>query len=222
MSTQFSTFRERFSHLKRFLFAARPAFSVFFEKMLDIPLESRHTLPTSMIFKRKLCRGKNRFWGSRKGKHLLGIAAAGEKEQIGLSQKACDLFQMPPANTLLIFGNEQTDILVSRPKAIRQVANRVFSAMERKTEHQDKSGKEEQSRRAHSSRLFYSSSSARSNQMVAISIASAMDFFSVLGSSKREFPFSSIFLSGKWQARKWPGSTSVSGGGTRLHLSQAM
>ena len=40
--------------------------------------------------------------------------------------------------------------------------------------------------------------------------------------SKRYLPFSSIFLSRKWQATKWPGSTSTYGGGTRLHFSQAI
>ena len=48
------------------------------------------------------------------------------------------------------------------------------------------------------------------------------DFFSVRTASNRYAPFSSILRSGKWQATKWPGSTSRNGGGTRLHSSHAI
>lgn len=75
--------------------------------------------------------GGKHVYGMPKGKHIFGTAKVGEKGQIVIPKEARDLFHIRPGDTLLILGDEDSGILVSRPKVLHRAANQIFETMER-------------------------------------------------------------------------------------------
>ncbi len=66
-----------------------------------------------------------------RGKHLFGTVKVGEKGQIVIPKEARDLFGISPGDTLLILGDEENGIFISRPEVISDAANRVFASIDR-------------------------------------------------------------------------------------------
>ncbi len=69
------------------------------------------------------------------GKHLLGkgntrrvfgTARVGDRGQIVIPKEARDLFQIQPGDTLLILGEEETGLIVSKPEVLADIANKLF------------------------------------------------------------------------------------------------
>ena len=75
-------------------------------------------------------RGKHRL-GMPKGKHIFGTARVGDKGQIVIPKQARALFGIQPGDTLLILGDEQTGIIVTKPDVIETAAAQIFEQMER-------------------------------------------------------------------------------------------
>ena len=65
------------------------------------------------------------------GRHIFGTARVGEKGQIVIPKEARQLFGIQPGDTLLILGDESSGILVSRPQALEEAADKIFETMER-------------------------------------------------------------------------------------------
>ena len=65
------------------------------------------------------------------GKHLYGMVKVGEKGQIVIPKDARTLFCIQPGDTLLILGDEQTGIIVTKPDVIETAAAQIFEQMER-------------------------------------------------------------------------------------------
>lgn len=75
------------------------------------------------------------------GKHLLGksnsrrvfgTAKVGDRGQIVIPKEARELFNIHPGDTLLILGEEDTGLIVSRPEVISDIANRLFNSVKEK------------------------------------------------------------------------------------------
>ena len=75
------------------------------------------------------------------GKHLLGkgnsrrvfgTAKVGDRGQIVIPKEARELFKIRPGDTLLILGEESKGLIVSRPELLRDLADQVFNAEEKK------------------------------------------------------------------------------------------
>ena len=75
------------------------------------------------------------------GKHVLGkinqqrvfgTAKVGDRGQIVIPKEARMLFGVQPGDTLLILGDEQTGIIVTKPEVIEDAAMKIFEEMERK------------------------------------------------------------------------------------------
>ena len=66
-----------------------------------------------------------------KGYHIFGTAKVGEKGQIVIPKDARTLFGIQPGDTLLILGDEQTGIIVTKPDVIETAAAQIFEQMER-------------------------------------------------------------------------------------------
>ena len=77
-----------------------------------------------------MARGKQ-ILGLPKGKHLFGTAKVGEKGQIVIPKEARTLFGVQPGDTLLILGDEQMGIIVTKPEVIENAAMKIFEEMER-------------------------------------------------------------------------------------------
>ena len=75
--------------------------------------------------------GGQHLLGKPKGKHIFGTAKVGEKGQIVIPKEARTLFGVQPGDTLLILGDEQMGIIVTKPEVIENAAMKIFEEMER-------------------------------------------------------------------------------------------
>ena len=76
-------------------------------------------------------------YGMPKGRHIFGTAKVGEKGQIVIPKEARELFGIRPGDTLLVLGDDQNGVILSRPEVLHQAANRIFNNMERKNDGND-------------------------------------------------------------------------------------
>ena len=65
------------------------------------------------------------------GRHAWTVTV-GTKGQIVIPKEARTLFGVQPGDTLLILGDEQTGIIVTKPEVIEDAAMKIFEEMERK------------------------------------------------------------------------------------------
>ena len=74
------------------------------------------------------------------GKHLLGkgnsrrvfgTAKVGDRGQIVIPKEARELFNIRPGDTLLILGEENKGLIVSRPELLRDLADQIFDSEEK-------------------------------------------------------------------------------------------
>ena len=63
-------------------------------------------------------------------RHIFGTAKVGEKGQIVIPKEARTIFQVKPGDTLLILGDEETGIIVTKPDVLRDAAIEIFEKME--------------------------------------------------------------------------------------------
>lgn len=71
------------------------------------------------------------------GKHILGrgnsrrafgTAKVGDRGQIVIPKEARELFNIRPGDTLLIIGEENKGLIVSRPELLRDLADEIFES----------------------------------------------------------------------------------------------
>ena len=63
-------------------------------------------------------------------RHIFGTAKVGEKGQIVIPKDARQLFGIEPGDTLLILGDENTGIIVTKPDVLQDAARKIFEEME--------------------------------------------------------------------------------------------
>ena len=64
-------------------------------------------------------------------RHIFGTAKVGEKGQIVIPKDARQIFGVKPGDTLLILGDEEKGIIVTKPDVLRDAADKIFGKMER-------------------------------------------------------------------------------------------
>ena len=69
--------------------------------------------------------------GLPKGKYIFGTVKVGERGQIVIPKEARTRFAIEPGDTLLILGDEETGIIVTKPDVLREAANGIFGKMEK-------------------------------------------------------------------------------------------
>ena len=75
--------------------------------------------------------GGKHLLGKPKGKHIFGTAKVGEKGQIVIPKEARQIFGVQPGDTLLILGDAESGIIVSKPELVRDAAARVFQNLDK-------------------------------------------------------------------------------------------
>ena len=75
--------------------------------------------------------GGKHLLGKARSSQIIGTAKVGEKGQIVIPKDARTLFGIQPGDTLLILGDEQTGIIVTKPDVIETAAAQIFEQMER-------------------------------------------------------------------------------------------
>ena len=58
-------------------------------------------------------------------RHIFGTAKVGEKGQIVIPKDARQIFGVKPGDTLLILGDEETGIIVTKPDVLRDAADDI-------------------------------------------------------------------------------------------------
>jgi len=71
--------------------------------------------------------GGKHLLGKPKGKHIFGTAKVGEKGQIVIPKEARELFGIKPGDTLLILGEAETGLIVSRPDVLNNLADELLN-----------------------------------------------------------------------------------------------
>lgn len=73
--------------------------------------------------------GGKHILGKNKARRVFGTAKVGDRGQIVIPKEARDLFHIQPGDTLLILGEEDSGLIVSRPEVLRDIANQIFETV---------------------------------------------------------------------------------------------
>lgn len=69
--------------------------------------------------------------GRQHRRHIFGTARVGERGQIVIPKEARQVFGISPGDTLLILGDEENGILVTKPEVLNDVARKIFETMDK-------------------------------------------------------------------------------------------
>ncbi len=72
--------------------------------------------------------GGKHILGKGNSKRVFGTAKVGDRGQIVIPKEARDLFNITPGDTLLILGEENKGLIVSRPELLRDLADEIFES----------------------------------------------------------------------------------------------
>lgn len=64
--------------------------------------------------------------GKTKGKYVFGTVRVGEKGQIVIPRDARRVFNIQPGDTLLVLGDAENGLIVTRPEVIDEVATKIL------------------------------------------------------------------------------------------------
>ena len=73
--------------------------------------------------------GGKHILGKSKTKRVFGTAKVGDRGQIVIPKEARELFGIQPGDTLLIVGEEDTGLIVSRPEVLTDLATQIFDSV---------------------------------------------------------------------------------------------
>ena len=71
--------------------------------------------------------GGKHLLGRSKGYHIFGTAKVGEKGQIVIPKDAREFYGITPGDTLLILGDEESGMVVTKPEILSELAARILS-----------------------------------------------------------------------------------------------
>ena len=67
--------------------------------------------------------------GKSNGRKVFGTAKVGDRGQIVIPKEARELFNIRPGDTLLLLGEEETGLIVSRPEVLNDIAAQIFDTV---------------------------------------------------------------------------------------------
>lgn len=70
--------------------------------------------------------------GKRGGRHVFGTVKVGERGQIVIPKEAREIFGISPGDTLLVLGDEEHGLFISKPETIEHLAEQLFLDLEEK------------------------------------------------------------------------------------------
>lgn len=71
--------------------------------------------------------GGKHILGKQNSKRVFGTARVGDRGQIVIPKEARELFNIRPGDTLLILGEPDTGLIVSRPEVLNNLANEILN-----------------------------------------------------------------------------------------------
>ena len=69
--------------------------------------------------------------GKGNNRRVFGTARVGDRGQIVIPKEARQLFGIKPGDTLLIVGEEDTGLIVSRPEVLSDFASQILNAIKK-------------------------------------------------------------------------------------------
>lgn len=69
--------------------------------------------------------------GKGNSRRVFGTAKVGDRGQIVIPKEARELFHIQPGDTLLILGEEDTGLIVSKPEILSDIANQIFDTVKK-------------------------------------------------------------------------------------------
>lgn len=66
--------------------------------------------------------------GKGNARRVFGTAKVGDRGQIVIPKEAREMFRIRPGDTLLILGDEDTGLIVSRPEVLSDIADHLFES----------------------------------------------------------------------------------------------
>ncbi len=70
--------------------------------------------------------GGKHILGKGNSKRVFGTAKVGDRGQLVIPKEARELFGIKPGDTLLILGEENKGLIISRPELLRDLADQIF------------------------------------------------------------------------------------------------
>lgn len=70
--------------------------------------------------------GGKHILGKGNARRVFGTAKVGDRGQIVIPKEARELFNIQPGDTLLILGEENKGLVISRPELLRDIADEIF------------------------------------------------------------------------------------------------
>ena len=64
--------------------------------------------------------------GMKKARHIFGTAKVGERGQIVIPKDARELYGIRPGDTLLILGDEENGMIVTKPEVLSTLAEKIL------------------------------------------------------------------------------------------------
>lgn len=71
--------------------------------------------------------GGKHILGKQHTQRVFGTAKVGDRGQIVIPKEARELFGIKPGDTLLILGESDTGLIVSRPEILNDLANQILN-----------------------------------------------------------------------------------------------
>lgn len=71
--------------------------------------------------------GGKHILGKQNAQRVFGTAKVGDRGQIVIPKEARELFGIRPGDTLLILGEAETGLIVSRPEVLNNLANEILN-----------------------------------------------------------------------------------------------
>ena len=73
--------------------------------------------------------GGKHILGKGNNQRVFGTAKVGDRGQIVIPKEARELFNIQPGDTLLILGEAETGLIVSRPEVLNNLANQILNTV---------------------------------------------------------------------------------------------
>ena len=71
--------------------------------------------------------GGKHILGKSKSKRVFGTARVGDRGQIVIPKEARELFDIHPGDTLLVLGDRETGLVISRPELLNDLAEQLLN-----------------------------------------------------------------------------------------------
>ena len=71
--------------------------------------------------------GGKHILGKGKQQRVFGTAKVGDRGQIVIPKEAREFYGISPGDTLLLLGDEETGLIVTRPEILNKLANQILN-----------------------------------------------------------------------------------------------